>query len=194
MLESHEPDADVRDHPPGPSLAAGIDTSELMPLIYDELRRLTHRYMGREPIGHTLQTTAIVHEAYLRLAQQERSAWCNRAQFYAVASQMVRRVLVDHARARLAQKRGGGAMPLGLTEMSSEEPVAPIDVLALDEALLELASLDARQCRVVELRYFGGLSIEETAEALGVSIGTVKGDWRIARAWLKERLEGETGR
>lgn len=166
-------------------------TSELMSVIYEELRRLAHYHMRCEPAGHTLQTTAIVHEAYLRLARQKGVEWQSPAHFHAIASQMIRRVLVDHARASQSTKRGGGRTRIALSDCAQHDETQPIDVLALDEALRELADLHQRQCRVVELRYFGGLSIEETAAALEVSPGTVKGDWRVARVWLKHRLESE---
>jgi RNA polymerase sigma factor (TIGR02999 family) len=162
-------------------------TDEVLGKVYDELRALAAYHMERERPGHTLPPTAVVHEVYLRLAKQDKTAWANRAQFLAIASGMIRRVLVDHARARAAHKREAARrVPLEDFEPSDREQDADID--GIDEALNELAKLDERQARVVELRYFGGLSIEETAEALGVSPGTVKGDWRLARAWLAARL------
>jgi RNA polymerase sigma factor (TIGR02999 family) len=162
----------------------------LMPLVYDELRALAAHAMQREPVGHTLQPTAIANEAYMRLVDQQRIDWKGRAHFFAVAAEMVRRILVDHARQRRSLKRGGNARrePLGLEVEGPTE--ADVTVLDLDEALRELAALDERQARVVELRYFGGLSVEETAHVLGVSPRTVKGDWAIARAWLRDRLDG----
>lgn len=168
--------------------------TDLIPLIYEELRHLAHFHMRREPAGHTLQTTAVVHEAYLRMARQQGVRWESRSQFFAVASQMIRRVLVDHARARNSQKRGGRARPVAVSTALANETMHVVDVLALDEALSELAELDERQSRVVELRYFGGLSIQEIAQALSVSPRTVKGDWRIARVWLKQRLDSESFR
>jgi RNA polymerase sigma-70 factor (ECF subfamily) len=160
----------------------------LMPLVYDELRRLAHRHLGRERADHTLQTTALVHEAYLRLVDQKEPRWRNRAHFLAIASQMMRRILVDYARARGFAKRGGGAWraPLDEAMVVSDERAA--DVVALDEALKALAQFDERKSRMVELRFFGGLSIEETAEVLGVSPGTVMRDWTLAKAWLQREI------
>jgi RNA polymerase sigma factor (TIGR02999 family) len=161
----------------------------LMPLVYEELRRLAHRHLGRERAGHTLQTTALVHEAYLRLVDQRDVRWQNRAHFFAVAAQMMRRILVDYARSRRFAKRGGGAQQVSLDEalLVSHEHAA--DVVALDEALNALAEIDERKSRMVELRFFGGLSIEEeTAEVLGVSPGTVMRDWTLAKAWLQREL------
>jgi RNA polymerase sigma factor, TIGR02999 family len=161
----------------------------LLPLVYAELHRRANIAMRRENEGNTLQATALVHEAYLRLVDQDRIAWKNRAQFYGVAAQVMRRILIDHAREHLAQKRGGGAHQVTLSgiEAAADSDEA-VDVLALDEALQRLAQLDPRQARLVELRYFGGLSIEETAEALEVSPATVKREWATARAWLRREL------
>jgi RNA polymerase sigma-70 factor, ECF subfamily len=161
----------------------------LLPLVYAELHRRANIAMRRENEGNTLQATALVHEAYLRLVEQDRVAWRNRAQFYGVAAQLMRRILIDHAREHLAQKRGGGARQVTLSgvEAPSDSDDA-IDVLALNEALGRLALLDTRQARLVELRYFGGLGIEETAEALDVSPATVKREWATARAWLRREL------
>ena len=162
---------------------------ELLRAVYQELRRQAQRAMRREASEHTLQATALVHEAYLRLADQRPSAWRNRSQFFGIAAQMMRRILVDHARARLADKRGGGATAITLEEsIASSGDADPIDVLALHDALDRLAVLDAQQARVVELRYFGGMSIEETAEALGLSPATIKREWAVARAWLAREL------
>jgi RNA polymerase sigma factor (TIGR02999 family) len=164
---------------------------ELLSAVYAELHKQAARAMRRESSDHTLQATALVHEAYLRLVDQRRVEWRNRAQFYGVAAQVMRRILVDYARARDAEKRGGGvsAVSLGdadaIAEQSSSEAV---DVLALHDALEKLAALDPDQAKVVELRYFGGLSIEETAETLGISPATVKREWSVARAWLKREL------
>ena len=146
--------------------------------------------MRRESAGHTLQATALVHEAYLRLVDQRRVVWRNRAQFFGVAAQLMRRILVDHARERRAAKRGGGMPQLALDEAAAAAPTADegMDVLALHDALERLAALDLEQARLVELRYFGGLSIEETAEALDVSPATVKREWALARAWLRREL------
>lgn len=163
----------------------------LMPLIYDELRALAQAFLAQERSDHTLQATALVHEAYLRLIDQTRVDWQGRAHFFAVASQMIRRVLVDHARQRHAAKRGGSASRVLLTDaVESHGSAAEIDVLALDEALEELGKLNERHRRVVELRYFGGLSDADAAHVLGVSPQTIRLDWRMARAWLRQRLEG----
>lgn len=158
-----------------------------MPLVYRDLRRRAGAYFRRERPGHTLQPTALVHEAYLRLVDQRQLAWKNRAQFLALAAQMMRRILVDHARARAAAKRGGIRVTLveGLVAGTSPQP----DLLDLDEALSELAELDERQAHLVELRFFGGLSIEETARALDVSVATANRDWVTAKAWLFRRLK-----
>jgi RNA polymerase sigma factor (TIGR02999 family) len=161
---------------------------ELMPLVYRELRRLAHRHLGRERPDHTLQTTALVHEAYLRLVDQKDASWQNRAQFFAVAAQIMRRILVDYARARQYAKRGGGAQMVELDEAMVVSTDRAAAVVALDEALLRLAELDCRKSRLVELRFFGGMSIEETAEILGVSPGTVMRDWTLAKAWLRREM------
>jgi RNA polymerase sigma-70 factor (ECF subfamily) len=160
---------------------------KLIPLVYEELHRLARRYMGRENTGHTLQPTALVNEAYMRLLDARQVEWQNRAHFFAVSAQMMRRILVDFARSRHNLKHGGDAVQVPLDEaIVSAEPSA--DLVALDEALKTLAMLDPRQAQVVELRYFGGLSIEETAEVLDVSAGTVRRDWSIAQAWLHREL------
>src|SRR5262245_35732175 len=160
----------------------------LMPLVYGELRRLASRRLGRERAGHTLQTTALVHEAYLRLVDQKEANWRNRAHFFAVAAQMMRRILVDYARSRNFAKRGGGAKQAPLDEAMVVSDERAADVVALDEALDALAGFDERKSRMVELRFFGGLSIEETAEVLGVSPGTVMRDWTLAKAWLQREI------
>ena len=160
----------------------------LTPLVYEELRRRAHRYMGGERAGHTLQTTALVNEAYLRLVDSRRVRWQNRAHFFAVSAELMRRILVDFARSRGYQKRGGGARHVELDEAAVVTDERSAEVVALDEALRALAELDARQSRVVELRYFGGLSDSETAEVLKVSVGTVRRDWTLARAWLLNEL------
>jgi len=161
---------------------------KLVPLIYDELRRIARRYMKREPAGHTLQTTALVNEAYLRLIEQKGMKWQNRAHFFAISAQLMRRILVSMARARHANKRGGEARQVSLDEalVISEERAA--ELVALDEAMNELAALDPRRSRVVELRHFGGLSVEETAEVLNISPETVMRDWKRAKAWLYTEL------
>lgn len=162
----------------------------LMPVIYDELHRQAARAMRRENDQHTLQATALVHEAWLRLADQQRVTWKNRAHFFGIAAQMMRRVLVDHARGRLAEKRGGGVQQVTLSDVHGDAGGQndDVDVLALHEALERLATLDPDQARIVELRYFGGLNIEETAAATGVSPATVKREWAVARAWLRREL------
>ncbi|HXU35940.1 MAG TPA: sigma-70 family RNA polymerase sigma factor [Blastocatellia bacterium] len=168
---------------------AAID--RLMPVVYDELRKLAHYHMGRERRGHTLQTSALVNEAYLRLIDQKSVQWRNRAHFFGIASQMMRRILVDHARSRQYAKRGGGAHRVSLDEalLVCEERVA--EVVALDDALTSLAVIDKRKSQIVEMRFFGGLSIDETAEVLGVSPGTVMRDWTLAKAWLHREISKE---
>jgi len=166
---------------------------QLMPLVYEELHRMAHRYMRKERPGHTLQTSALVHEAYVRLVDQTDVEWQNRAHFYGIAAQMMRRILVDHARSRQYAKRGGDARPVSLDEVAivSEERTA--EVIALDEALAGLAVIDQRKSQIVELRFFGGLSIEETAGVLAVSPGTIMRDWTLAKAWLRREM-GATGK
>lgn len=162
---------------------------QLLPAIYAELHRQAERAMRRESPEHTLQPTALVHEAYLRLIDQNRVEWRNRAHFFGVAAQLMRRILVDHARGQHAAKRGGGDRPITLTDVGAAASTETgLDVLALHEALETLAAFDPKQARLVELRYFTGLSIEETAEALGISPATVKREWAIARAWLRREL------
>jgi RNA polymerase sigma-70 factor, ECF subfamily len=161
---------------------------ELMPLVYDELRRLAHRYMERERPGHTLQTTALVNEAYLRLIDQRNVHWHNRAHFFGISAQLMRRILVDHARRHGYAKRGGGARPISLDEAALATQERAADIVALDEALTSLAAIDERKSRVVELRYFGGLTLEETAEVLKVSPITVRRDWNMAKAWLRREI------
>jgi RNA polymerase sigma-70 factor (ECF subfamily) len=165
---------------------------QLMPIIYDELRRLAHAYMKRERAGHTLQTTALVNEAYLKLVNQERAQWHNRKHFFAVSAQLMRRILVDRARTKNYQKRGGGEQTLSLDEaltISADNQAA--EIIALDEALKELSAFDERKSQVVELRYFGGLSVEETADVLKISPVTVRRDWTTAKAWLYSRIKDE---
>ena len=161
---------------------------QLMPLVYRELRRLAHGRLGRERSGHSLQTTDLVHEAFLRMVDQQEAGWQNRSHFFAVAAQMMRRILVDYARSRRYAKRGGGAEQVELDEAMLVSSERAAEVVALDEALLRLAELDPRKSRVVELRFFGGLSIEETAEILDVSPGTVMRDWTLAKAWLQREI------
>jgi RNA polymerase sigma factor (TIGR02999 family) len=162
----------------------------LIPFVHAELRRLAGRYMNRERIGHTLQPTALVNEAYLRLIELQRVKWQDRAHFFAIAARLMRRVLVDAARARDYQKRGGGALMLSLDEGLVVPTEPGQDLVALDEALTALAAVDARKSQVVEMRFFGGLSLEETAEALHVSRDTVKRDWKMAKLWLLRELGG----
>lgn len=160
----------------------------LVPLVYDELHQMAVQHMRRERDDHTLQPTALVHDAYMRLVDQRGAGWQNRAHFFGIASRAMRRILVDHARKRRAAKRDGGQrVTLDASAMQAAEP--SVDVLALDEALSKLAALDARQARVVELRFFGGLSVEETAEVLGISRATANRDWTFARAFLQREIE-----
>lgn len=163
---------------------------ELMPLVYDELHRLAHRFMNHERPGHTLQTSALVNEAFIRLVDQKDVDWQNRAHFFGLAAQMMRRILVDHARSRQYLKRGGDPRQVSFDEtmMVSHERVD--EVIALDDALKNLAQFDQRKSQIVELRFFGGLSIEETAELLKVSPGTVMRDWTLAKAWLRKQIVG----
>jgi len=162
----------------------------LTPLVYEDLRRVARRQLRSERAGHTLQPTAVVHEVYMRLVDQRRVRWQNRAQFFAIAARLTRRVLLNHARDRQAQKRGGEASKVSIAEGDALTPPREVDLLDLDRALQRLGELDPDQERVVELRYFGGLTIEETAEALGSSAATVKRDWHSARAWLFAELGG----
>jgi RNA polymerase sigma-70 factor (ECF subfamily) len=168
---------------------AAVDA--LLPLIYDELRSLASNYLRRERPDHTLQPTALVHEAYLRLVDQTRVNWQNRAHFFGVAAQMMRRILVDHARAHRAGKRGADFQKLSLDENIDRAVERSAELLALDEALQELARMDEQKSRIIELRYFGGLSVEETAEILGLAPVTVKRHWRMAKAWLYGRIRDE---
>jgi RNA polymerase sigma factor (TIGR02999 family) len=165
---------------------------KLTPLIYDELRRIAHRYAQGERNGHTLQTTALVNEAYLRLAGGETPDWQNRAHFFAVTAQVMRHILIDHARRRRYLKHGGDAQQVPLEEASLMADERAAELVTLDEALEDLARLDPRKTRVVELRYFGGLSLAETAESLGISLMTVRRDWRAAKAWLFRRMTDDS--
>lgn len=165
----------------------------LAPLVYDELRRLAGRYLRRERTDHTLQSTALVHEAYLRLIGQHNVRWQNRAQFFGLAAELIRRILVDHARARQAAKRGGSAYKLTLDEALDASAPRDFDLVRLDDVLQGLATIDAQQSRVVELRFFAGLTIEETAEVLGISPATVKRDWLVAKAWLRREMLDRRG-
>jgi RNA polymerase sigma factor (TIGR02999 family) len=163
----------------------------LTPLVYDELHRLAARHMRGERVGHTLQTSALVNEAYLRLAGNAEIQWQDRAHFFAVAAQAMRRILVDHARRRGNQKRGGGAPKIALDEALIISAERAVEVVALDDALARLAEIDQRKSRLVELRFFGGLSIEEAAEVLKVSPGTAMRDWTFTKAWLRREISGD---
>jgi RNA polymerase sigma factor (TIGR02999 family) len=164
---------------------------KLIPLVEPELQRLAHRYMSRERPGHTLQTTALLDDAYLQLAGKTHPQWQNRAHFFAVAAQIMRRIMVDHARQRHALKRGGGTIRITLDECAAVTQTRAAELLALDEALEKLAAADQRKARVVEMRYFGGLTMEEIADVLKVHVITVTRDWTAARAWLFAALSGE---
>jgi RNA polymerase sigma factor (TIGR02999 family) len=164
-----------------------LDT--LIPLVYAELKQIAQHYLRNERPGHTLQSTALVHEAYVRLIKQDLPQWQNRAHFFAVAAQLMRQILVDHARAYRADKRGGGACRLALEDAQEDAQPVDVDLVALDDALKTLCEMDPQQGKVVELKFFGGLSIEDTAEVLGVSSSTVKRDWVTARAWLYRELD-----
>ena len=163
--------------------------SKLIPLVYDELRRLAGGYMRRERADHTLQATALVHEAYLKLVQHQPLDWQNRAHFFGIAAQVMRHILVDHARARGREKRGAGQKLASLEEALVVSPEKPVELLKLDESLKRLTKLDPRQGRIVELRFFGGLTVEETAHVLGISPKTVKREWSVAKAWLHGDLK-----
>ena len=160
----------------------------VMPLVYGELHRLAHSYMKRERGGHTLQTSALVNEAYLRLIDQTNVRWQNRAHFFGIAAGMMRRILVDCARRHNYLKRGGGALHVSLNQASATSNERTAEVIALDEALIKLESIDPQQSRVVELRFFGGLTIKETAEAMGISVDMVKREWSTAKAWLYRQM------
>jgi len=161
---------------------------KLLPVVYDELRNLAEAYLRHERAGHTLQPTALVHEVFLKLVDVENIEWQGKAQFLALAARQIRKILIDHARRHRAAKRGAGARRVEL-QPDVAAPEIDVDLLALDDALAALADRSPRQSQVVELRYFGGMSVEEVAEVLGVSPRTVKGDWRAARAWLRQRME-----
>lgn len=163
---------------------------KIMPLIYSELHKLAHQYMRRERAGHTLQTTALVNEAYLRLVDQKNVQWQNRAHFFGIAAQMMRRILVDYARKQNYLKHGGGAQRVLLDQAAVVSRERTAELVALDEALNALVSIDPRAARVVELRFFGGLTVKETAEAAGLSVDMVKRDWSTAKAWLHRRMSG----
>lgn len=167
--------------------------SRLVPLVYQELRRIALRHMRRERADHTLQATALVHEAYFKLIEQRSVAWQSRAHFFGVASQAMRRILIDHARSNLRDKRGGAQSAIPLDQAVVFSPAQSADLLELDVALSRLAEFDPRQARIVELRFFGGLSVEEAAAVLGISPKTVKRDWSVAKAWLHAELKGVHG-
>ena len=160
----------------------------LIPIVYDELRRLAAHYLRDESAAATLQPTALVHDAYLRLVAQDMPDWESRSHFFGVAAHLMRQILVDHARKHRSQKRGGGQAPVALDEVVAVSPMKSDDIVALDEALSALAKVDERKCKVIELRFFGGLSVEETARALNVSVGTIGREQRLAEAWLHREL------
>ena len=164
---------------------------ELLPIVYDELRQQAARYLRRERAGHTLQTTALIHEAYLRLVDQKNVKWQNRAHFFGIAAQLMRRILVDHARTKKRAKRGGSDVRVSLNEATLVAKTRDLDVLEIDEALNRLTAIDEQQGKIVELRFFSGMTVEETAEVLGISTATVKRDWSMARAWLHREISGE---
>ena len=164
---------------------------QLMPLVYEELHRLAHQYMARERPEHSLQTSALLNEAYLKLVDQKNVHWQNRAQFFGIAAKLMRQILVDHARQRHRIKRGGDARHVPLDEAVVVSPARAAEMMALDDALETLAAVDQRKSQILELRFFGGLSIEETAEVLGVSPGTVMRDWTLAKAWLRMDMTRE---
>ena len=164
---------------------------QLTPLVYEELHRLARNHMSRERQGHTLQTSALVNEAYLRLIDQKNVRWQNRAQFFSIASRLMRRILVDHARSHRYAKRGGDIRRVSLDEAAVLAQESAAELVALDDALKSLAALDPRKCQVVELRFFGGMSVEESAEVLGVSVVTIMRDWSTAKAWLHRAMEKE---
>jgi RNA polymerase sigma-70 factor, ECF subfamily len=166
---------------------------QLVPLVYSELKKLARTYMRRERDDHTLQTTALVHEAYLKLVRNQTPNWQGRSHFFGIAAQLMRQILIDHARGRLRDKRGGAPVVLPLNEALAFSREHSEELVKLDEALVRLAKLDARQSHIVELRFFGGLNVEETAEFLGISPKTVKRDWAVAKAWLHGELRRSDG-
>lgn len=161
---------------------------QLIPIVYEELRRQASRYLRQERPGHTLQTTALIHEAYLRLVDQKSVQWQNRAHFFGIAAQLMRRILVDHARTRHRAKRGGSAVRVSLSDATAVTKDANLDLVELDQALNRLAEIDPQQSKIVELRFFSGLNVEETAAALNISPATVKRDWSVAKAWLHREI------
>ena len=184
-------------HPPEPAITALLTKwsdgnkaalDELFPIVESELRRLAHRRMSRERPGHTLQTSALVNEAYLRIAKQNNIRWQNRVHFFAIAARMMRRILVDYARGKKYAKRGGSAVQVSLAAAEQTPGESAAEIIALHEALIRLEELDVRQAQVVELRFFGGLTIKETAEAMNISVDTVKREWSTAKAWLYREI------
>jgi len=163
----------------------------LLPLVYEELRKQAAGYLRRERVGHTLQTTALIHEAYLKLVDQKNVQWQNRAHFFGIAAQLMRRILVDHARTKKRAKRGGSDIRVSFNDANLMGQTKDLDIVALDEALDRLAEIDQQQSRIVELRFFSGLTVEETAEVLAISPATVKRDWSMAKAWLHREISGE---
>lgn len=166
----------------------GSAREKLMPLVYNELRQLARKYLRHERANHTLQPTALVNEAYLRLVDQQSVQWENRAQFFGLAAKLMRNILVDHARSREAAKRGGSHYSISVSKLDHVSKSSEVDLVALHEALERLAARDNQKCRIVELRFFGGLTIKETAEVLDISHATVERDWKMARAWLRREL------
>jgi RNA polymerase sigma factor (TIGR02999 family) len=164
---------------------------QILPIVYDELRKQAARYLRRERAGHTLQTTALIHEAYIRLVDQRNVHWQNRAHFFGISAQLMRRILVDHARAKGRAKRGGSEIRVSLDDANLIAKGADLDIVALDEALERLAQIDEQQSKIVELRFFSGLTVEETAEVLKISPATVKRDWSMAKAWLHREISGD---
>ncbi len=160
----------------------------LLPVVYEELRKQAANYLRRERVGHTLQTTALIHEAYLKLVDQKNVHWQNRAHFFGIAAQLMRRILVDHARTKKRAKRGGSNIRVSFNEANVLAPSQNLDIVALDEALERLSEIDEQQSRIVELRFFSGLTVEETAEVLAISPATVKRDWSMAKAWLHREI------
>lgn len=184
-MEPTDPDRPAPDRPP-----TDPEAERMLALVYEELRRLAAGYLRGERPGHTLQPTALVHEAYLRLVNQRRVDWSNRAQLMGLAAVMMRRILVNHARDRIAEKRGGGAEHVSLTVAGDGIGAAEVNVLDLHDALTRLTEADPRKGRIVELKFFGGLSTEEIAETLGLATATVERDWKFARAWLSGAMSG----
>jgi RNA polymerase sigma factor (TIGR02999 family) len=178
-----------KEMPLGENAAQPLNLSKVMPVVYDELRKLARRYMAREKAGQTIQATALVHEAYLRLMKEKAPVWLNRAHFCAIAASSMREILVERARARAAAKRGGSQVRVSLRDVGASGKDASVDMLVLHEALERLSKMDSQLVRIVELRFFGGLTVEETAEEMGTSPATVKRAWSMARAWLKREME-----